>query len=194
MQTIVSRIDANDTVLLLVDLQIGIAELSKTISLERLKKGVLGLSKLAKVFGMPAIVSGVAGQDGTAPTMLTQINEGFGDFTVYQRTTADSLRNEAIASTLQASNRRTLLISGVSTEVAVQLPALTAADLGYRVFVVIDACGGISERTEQAALQRISKGGGAMVSVMSLAGELCGDFHTPEAKSAIGILYEMATA
>jgi nicotinamidase-related amidase len=194
MQTIVSQIDPNDTVLLFIDLQIGIAELSKTISLERLQKGVLGLSKLAKVFRMPAIVSGVAGQDGTAPTMLTQINDGIGDFTVYQRTTADSLRNEAIASILQASNRKTLLISGVSTEVAVQLPALTAADLGYRVFIVIDACGGISERTEQAALQRISKSGGAMVSVMSLAGELCGDFRTPEAQSAIGILYEMATA
>jgi nicotinamidase-related amidase len=143
---------------------------------------------------MPTIVSGVAGQDGNAPTILPQIGDGIGDFTVYQRTSADSLRNEAIVSTLQASNRRTLLISGVSTEVAVQLPALTAADMGYRVLIVIDACGGMSERTEQAAIQRISKSGVATVSVMTLAGELSGDFRTPEAQAAVGILYEMATA
>jgi nicotinamidase-related amidase len=194
MQNIASRSDPNDTALLFIDLQVGIAELSRTISVERLKKGVSGLSKLAKIFAVPTIVSGVAGQDGNAPTMLSQISDGIGDFTVYQRMTADSLRNDAIVSALKASGRRTLLISGVSTEVAVQLPALTAADMGYRVLVVIDACGGMSERTEQAALQRISKSGGALVSVMTLAGELCGDFRTPEAQAAVGILYEMATA
>jgi nicotinamidase-related amidase len=93
---------------------------------------------------------------------------------------------------VSATSRRTLLISGVSSEVAVQLPALTATDMGYRVFVVADACGGMSERTEQAALQRIIRAGGAPVSVMTLAGELAGDFRTAQAQAAIGILYEMA--
>ena len=194
MQKISSRIDPQDTLLLFVDLQAGIVELSKTISADRLKKGVLGLSKLAKIFGMPAIVSGVAGQDGSAPKMIPQLSDGIGGFTIHQRTTADSFRNEAIVAAVKATGRQTLLISGVSSEVAVQLPALTAADMGYRVFVVADACGGMSERTEQAAIQRISKTGGAAVSVMSLAGELAGDFRSAEGQAAIGVLYEMAMA
>jgi nicotinamidase-related amidase len=194
MQTISSRIDPNDTVVLYVDLQNGIAELSRTISVDRLKKGVLGLSKLAKIFGMPAIVSGVSGQDGSAPKMIPQIAEGIGEYAVHQRTIADSFRNEAIATAVKATKRQTLLISGVSSEVAVQLPALTAADAGYRVFVVADACGGMSERTEHAAIQRIIKTGGNLVSVMTLAGELAGDFRTAEAQAAIAVLYEMATA
>jgi nicotinamidase-related amidase len=194
MQKISSRIDPQDTLLLFVDLQAGIVELSKTISVDRLKKGVLGLSKLAKIFGMPAIVSGVAGQDGSAPKMIPQLSGGIGGFTIHQRTTADSFRNEAIVAAVKATGRQTLLISGVSSEVAVQLPALTATDMGYRVFVVADACGGMSERTEQAAIQRIIKTGGAAVSVMSLAGELAGDFRTAEAQAAIGVLYEMAMA
>jgi hypothetical protein len=66
--------------------------------------------------------------------------------------------------------------------------------MGYRVFVVADACGGMSERTEQAAFQRIIKAGGSTVSVMGLAGELAGDFRSHEAQAAIGILYEMASA
>jgi nicotinamidase-related amidase len=194
MQTISSRIDPNDTVVLYVDLQNGIVELSRTISVDRIKKGVLGLSKLAKIFGMPAIVSGVSGQDGSAPKMIAQIAEGIGEYAVHQRTTADSFRNEAIAAAVKATKRQTLLISGVSSEVAVQLPALTAADAGYRVFVVADACGGMSERTEQAAIQRIIKTGGTLVSVMTLAGEFAGDFRTAEAQAAIGVLYEMAAA
>jgi len=194
MQNRSSRIDPNDAVVLFVDLQNGIVELSKTIALDRLKKGVLGLSKLAKIFGMPAIISGVPGQDGSAPKMIPQIAEGIGDYTVHQRSTADSFRNEAIAVAVKATKRQTVLISGVSSEVAVQLPALSAADLGCRVFVVADACGGMSERTEQAAFQRISKTGGNLVSVMTLAGELAGDFRSTEAQAAIGVLYEMATA
>jgi nicotinamidase-related amidase len=194
MHNINSRIDPNDALVLFVDLQSGIVELSKTIGQDRLRKGVFGLSKLAKIFGLPAIVSGVAAQDGSAPTMIPQIAEGIGSHAIYQRTTADSLRNEAIVAAIKSTKRQTLLISGVSSEVAVQLPALTAAELGYRVFMVADACGGMSERTEHAAIQRITKGGGNLVSVMTLAGELAGDFRTAEAQSAIGVLYEMAMA
>ena len=194
MQNTSSRIVPNDAVVLFVDLQKGIVELSKTISLHRLNKGVLGLSKLAKIFGMPAIVSGVPGPDGSAPKMIPQIAEGIGEYAVHQRSTADSLRNDGIAEALKAMKRQTLLISGVSSEVAVQLPALTATDLGYRVFVVADACGGMSDRTEQAAFQRIGQSGGKPVSVMTLAGELAGDFRCAEAQAAIGVLYEMATA
>jgi nicotinamidase-related amidase len=194
MQNATSRIEPNDTLLLFVDLQAGIVELSKTASVDRLGKGVLGLSKLAKIFGMPAVVSGVGSQDGAAPKMISQLADGMGTYSVQQRTTADSFRNEAIVAAVKATGRKTLLISGVSTEVAVQLPALTAADMGYRVFVVADACGGMSERTEQAAIHRIIKAGGATVSVMALAGELAGDFRTAEAQAAIAILYEMATA
>jgi hypothetical protein len=58
--------------------------------------------------------------------------------------------------------------------------------------VVLDACGGMSERTEQAALMRMTKAGATMVSVMTLAGEIAGEFREPKAQQAIGILSEMA--
>ena len=126
--------------------------------------------------------------------MIPQLADWIGAYRVLQRTTADSFRNEEIVAAVKATGRQTLLISGVSTEVAIQLPALTAADMGYRVFVVVDACGGMSERTEQAAFHRIIKAGVTTVSVLGLAGELAGDFRSAEAQAAIGILYEMATA
>jgi hypothetical protein len=54
----------------------------------------------------------------------------------------------------------------------VQLPALSASDLEYRVYVVLDTCGGMSDRSEQAALLRMTKAGATTVSVTTLAGEL----------------------
>ena len=187
-----SGIRAEEAVILFADLQAGIVELTRTNPLERLEKGVRALSKLAKLMGMPAVVSAVRGQDGSAAKVIPQIAEGLGELITHHRTTCDSFLNPEIVDAIKATGRKTLLISGVATELAVQLPALTAADLGYRVLVVIDACGGMSERTEQAALLRITNAGATAVSVMTLAGELAGDLREAKAQQAIGILYEMA--
>jgi nicotinamidase-related amidase len=145
------------------------------------------------LFDIPVIVTAVAGEEGKAK-ILPEIAEELGELPTHFRSTADSFRNEAILQAVEASGRKTVLISGVATELAVQLPALTGVDLGYRTFVVLDVCGGVSERTEQAALSRITGHGGSTVSVITLAGELAGDFNQPKAQAAVGIIFEMAMA
>jgi isochorismate hydrolase len=189
-----NRIVAQDAVILFADLQAGIIELTQTNALPRLKTAVRGLAKLAKLMGIPAVVSGVRGEDGSAAKMIPEIAEGLGELPTLHRTTCDSFLNADILAAIRATGRKTLLISGVATELAVQLPALTASEQGYRVYVVLDACGGMSERTEQAALLRMSQAGATTVSVMTLAGELAGDLREPKAQQAVGILYEMAKA
>lgn len=192
METSRSRIDPQDTVMLFADLQAGIVELTQTISLGRLKKGVSSLARLAKLYGMPAFVSGVSGPDGAPPKVIPEIAAGLGDLPVHIRTTADSFRNEGIVAAIKATGRRTLLISGVSTELAVQLPALTASDHGFKVFIAMDACGGMGERTEQAALSRMNRAGATAIPVMTLAGEIAGDFRDPKAQQAVAILFDLA--
>jgi len=179
-----SRIEASESIILFADLQEGIADLPLTVSPERLGKGVRGLAKLAKLFDIPVIVTAVAGPEGEAK-ILPQISEELGDLPTHFRTTADSFLNQEILKAVAESGRKTVLIAGVATELAVQLPALT---------VVLDACGGVNVRTEQAALARITSNGGSLVSVITLAGELAGDFSQPKAQAAIGIIFEMATA
>jgi nicotinamidase-related amidase len=124
--------------------------------------------------------------------MLPEIGEAIGEYTIHYRSTCDSFQNDAVVEAIKASGRKTILISGVATELAVQLPALTASDAGYRVFVVVDACGGMSARTEEAALARVHKAGGSSLSVMTLAGEIAGDLRESLGQQAVGILFEMA--
>ena len=58
--------------------------------------------------------------------------------------------------------------------------------------IVIDACGGLSPRSEDAALRRLVQAGVVMTSVASLAGQLAGDFTSAKGGRALGVLYEMA--
>ncbi len=187
-------IDPNDSLVLFADLQQGIIDLTRTTALQRLKKAVGGLAKLARLFSLPIIVTAVAGEDGKAATITPEIEQGYGKYPVYYRTTANSLLNDEIIAAIRKSGRRTLLISGVATELAVQLPAVTAAEHGLRALIVLDACGGVSERTEQAALTRAAHAGATTVAVMTLAGEMAGDFRQPSAPAALAILFDMATA
>ncbi len=189
-----NRIDPQDAVILFADLQAGIIELSQTNPLPRLKTAVLGLAKLAKLFEIPVIVSGIQGEDGSPANVTPEIAQALGPLPTHHRITCDSFLNPAILSAIEATGRKTLLISGVATELAVQFPALTAASLGFNVFVVLDACGGMSDRTEQAALHRIAQAGATTVSVMTLAGEMAGELNTPKAQQAVRILFEMASA
>ena len=189
-----SGIDVKDAIVLFADLQSGIFELTQTNPVERLGRAVRGLAQLAKLFDIPVIVTGVRGEDGNDAKIIPQIGEILGKLPTHHRTTCDSFLNPDIVSAIKATGRKTLLISGVATELAVQLPGLTASDDGYKVYIVLDACGGMSERTEHAALLRLAQAGAATVSVMTLAGELAGDFRDAKAQQAIGILYEMAKA
>jgi nicotinamidase-related amidase len=188
-----AQIDPDDALVLFLDLQAGIVELTQTNPLERLRRSVGALGKLATIFGMPVLVSAVPEQN-TEAAMLPEIRESIGEYTVHYRTTCDSFQNDRVRDLIAASGRRTILLSGVATELAVQLPALSASGAGYRVLVVIDACGGMSARTERAALDRIHQTGGSSISVITLAGEIAGDLREPRAQQAIGILFELAKA
>ena len=97
-----SRIDPQDAVVLFADLQAGIVELTQTNPLDRLKTGVRALAKLAKLLDMPAIVSGIRGEDGSPAKMISEIAEGLGDLPTHHRTTCDSFLNEEIVAAIKA--------------------------------------------------------------------------------------------
>jgi hypothetical protein len=58
------------------------------------------------------------------------------------------------------------------------------------VHVAVDACGGVSTRTEDAAWRRIGAAGGTTTSVTTIAAELAGDFTTELGGKTLGIMYE----
>jgi len=184
-----STLVASDTIILFADLQLGIADLPLTYPAKRLRQGVSALARLAKILGIPVVVSAVPGPDGTA-AILPEIDAALGTQPVHYRDTADSLANAAIRSAIEKTGRKSLLISGVATEIAVQLPAVSGAALGLHTYVVVDACGGISARTEDAALRRITQAGGSTISVPTLTGELAGSFASSTGQACVGLLYE----
>ena len=185
-------LDPSATVILFADLQVGIIERAATNDLAHLRRAVSALAKLAKLFDIAPIVT-TAPSEGGVPRVTPEIAAALGELPQYMRTTTDAFLHAATRDAIIKAGRKTLVIAGVATEIIVQHSALSAAAHGLHVQVVVDACGGLSARTEDAALRRLTQAGVVATSVASIAGQLAGDFTQPKGGQAIGILYEMAS-
>jgi len=184
-------LDPKSMVVLFADLQAGIIELTATHDLPRLRRAVAALAKLAALFEIPAVVTTAPAEAG--PRVTPEIAASLGELPLHTRTTTDAFTHPPTRDAIASTGRTTLLISGVATEIIVQHSALSAAARGFNVQVVIDACGGISPRTEDAALGRLTQAGIVTTSIASIAGQLAGDFTQPKGGQALRVLYEMAS-
>jgi hypothetical protein len=183
---------SDDALLLLADLQGGIADLALTVPEPQLKRGVAALMRLASIFELPKLITAVPGGDGQVSPLMAELEAMRGGAPVHVRTTPNSMNDAEIRAAIETSGRKTILVAGVATEVAVQLPSLTLAAEGYDVHVIVDACGGVSPRTEDAALRRLTAAGVKTTSLPALVGELAGDFREPKGQQAIAVLFELA--
>ncbi|MDQ6671532.1 MAG: isochorismatase family protein [Chloroflexota bacterium] len=186
-----SAIEPKDTIILFTDLQAGIIELSTTNELPRLRRAVGALAKLASLFDIPVIVTTSPAEGGA--TVTPEIADALGEQPQHVRATTDAFTHPPTRTAIVNTGRKTLLVAGVVTEIIVQHSALSGVEQGFQVQVVVDACGGLSPRSEDAALRRLIQAGVVTTSVASIAGQLAGDFMRPEGRKALGILYEMAS-
>lgn len=185
-------LDPDHTLILFADLQTGIIELTATNDPARLHRAVGALAKLAALFAIPAIVTTVPAEGGARVT--PEIAASLGELPQQVRTTTDAFTHAPTRDAIAQTGRKTLLIAGVATEVIVQHSALSGTEHGFHVQVVVDACGGLSPRTEDAALRRLTQAGVVTTSIASVAGQLAADFTQPRGGKALGVLYEMAIA
>ena len=175
-----------NSAVLFLDLQQEIVGASRTVSLERLRRTSGVLAKLAKLHGLPALLSAVPpGGD-----YFAEVTGALGGAVPRMRTQTTAFADAGLVADLQASGRKVLILSGVASEIVVQRTALDALGAGYQVMAVVDACGGIDARTEDAAWRRIVASGGVTTSCVTGCAELAGDFTTELGGATLQLMYE----
>ena len=161
----------------------------------RLQAAAVHLIKLARLFDIPVVVT-TAMLDG--PTRVTpEVAEALGtsDHHVPGRSTANAFTHPPTANEIAGLGRKTLLVASVLTEVMIQHSGLSGAERGYDVQVVVDACGALSQRTENAALQRLTQAGVTITSSASVAAQLMGDLtQGSKGLEALKVLFEISAA
>ena len=130
---------------------------------------VAGLSKAAKVFNVPTILTTVIEERGGY--LIKQIQEVFPEQKPINRTFINTWQDPAVTDVVTKSGRKQLIIAGLWTEVCVAMPAIQAAGEGYDVFVVTDASGSVSAEAHDMAVRRMIQHGITPINWIAVASE-----------------------
>ena len=188
-----SHLESAGVQLLFADLQMQLVARSKTIEPKALQRSAFVLTQLAKVFSLPVTISVVPEGDAT-PELIPELVEEAADAPQFLRANASPFLDEKTRAALASHGRKTLVISGFATEVVVLHTVTAAIKAGYRVLVPVDACGGMSERTEAAALRQVEAFGAEVTSTVTLATALAPDFTTAQGKQMFATLQQLRLA
>ena len=145
--------------ILFADLQPPIVARSMTNPPESLSCAASVLARCARLFDLPVHHS-VVPAGGKAPEVLPDLAKETDGAPQFARMTADPFLDPHTREAIDAVKRPVLVIAGCATEAVVLRAALSALQSDYQVQVPVDACGGLSARTEDAALRQIEAAGG----------------------------------
>ncbi|RAI02127.1 hydrolase [Acuticoccus sediminis] len=130
---------------------------------------VIGLAKASKAFDVPVVLTTVI--EGRGGFLIKGLQDVFPDQTPIDRTFINTWQDDRVVDVVKASGRKQLVIAGLWTEVCVAMPAIQAVADGYEVFVVTDACGGVSAEAHDMAIRRMTAAGITPITWMAVASE-----------------------
>ncbi len=183
-------LDPNTVQVLFADLQPQIVARSKTNTPEALARSAAVLARVARLLHLPMHLS-VVPEGGQRPELIPELARETEGVAQHPRMSASPFLDEATRAAIAATGRQHLVIAGFATEAVVLHGVRDAIAAGYRAYVPVDACGGMSSRTEDAAFRQIEAAGGVTTSVVTLVTALAPDFSTDLGGKAFGILQSL---
>lgn len=145
---------------------------------------VAGLSKAAKVFNVPTILTTVIEERGGY--IIKQIQDIFPEQKPINRTLINTWQDPNVTDVVAKTGRKQLIIAGLWTEVCVAMPAIQAAGEGYDVFVVTDACGSVSVEGHDMAVRRMVQHGITPINWVAVVSEWQRDWARLETATQLG--------
>jgi nicotinamidase-related amidase len=167
----------------LIDQQAGLAFGVSSIDRQVLLNNTVALAKTARAFAVPIVISTSASKVYSGP-LMPAIAAVLPERRVFERHNMNLWEDEAAHAALVATGRRTLLVSGLLTEACVSFPVLSALAEQYEVFVVADACGGLTPTSHELALHRMQAAGARMTSWIQVLLEFQRDWTRHETYEA----------
>lgn len=179
-------LSTDNAAVLFIDNQTTLTLGVQSIDLTLLKSNTEGLAKLAKMFDLPVVLTTTGGgAGGSSGGLLRGITDAFPDVEPVDRMgNLNAMDDPRFAQAVNATGRRKLILSGITTDFCLVYPALSLIAAGYHVFVAVDASGSWTREINDAALQRLIQAGATPTNVQSIFGELQNSAMNKDAEAA----------
>ncbi|PTR15812.1 nicotinamidase-related amidase [Nitrosospira sp. Nsp2] len=176
----------DNAVLLIVDHQVGLYTGIRDIDTMQLKHNIIGLAKAAQALKIPIIVTTTT--ERMWGPMIPELQEALPGNHHIERTTVNAWDDPRVVGAVKATGRKKLVISGISTDVCLAFPAISALTDGYSTYAVVDASGSFTKEQSDLGVMRMVQAGVIPVGYSNVAVEILGDNAAPEASAVYGAL------
>src|ERR1700682_4156279 len=139
-----------------------------------------------KVFGIPIIVTTTT--ENIWGPMIPELREILKEIPIIERTTVNAWDDQRVANAIQKTGRKKLIMTGISTDVCLAFPAITAVGKDYDVYAVIDASGAFTVKQGELAVARMVQAGVKVVGYSNVIVEMLRDNASPLATEVYSCL------
>lgn len=180
------RLTRDNAVLLLVDHQVGLYTGVRDIDTLALQHNVVGLAKAALALKLPVIVTTTT--ERMWGPLIPELAAALPGTERIERTTVNAWDERRVVDAVKATGRKHLVVTGISTDVCLAFPAISALADGYTSYAVIDASGGFSKTQVEMGVARMLQAGVIPVGYSNVAVEILADNAAPEAEAVYAAL------
>jgi nicotinamidase-related amidase len=168
-----------DHALILIDYQSQMAFATHTIDISALRNNVSLISKGAKGFNVPVLLTTVAEKSFSGP-MFPELPVIFPGQAVFDRTSMNTWEDQPVIDEVNRIGKRRLVLAGLWTSVCIVGPTLSALEQGFEVYVISDACGDVSAEAHNRAMDRMIQAGASPMTALQYLLELQRDWARTE--------------
>ncbi|TFK35412.1 Isochorismatase hydrolase [Crucibulum laeve] len=186
------RIDKNNSVVLVVDHQLGLFQLVRDYTPDEYKNNILAHAAIGKVFNLPTILttSAETGPNGPLPKEITDMHTGVPY--IKRNGEVNAWDNKDFRDAVRATGKKQVIMAGI---VCTTFLALSLVQEGYTVFANAEASGATSRRIADDANERMRAAGVNVVSMFAIMCDLMRDWrNAPGAAELIPYFDKYMTA
>ncbi len=184
------RITAQNCVFAFIDHQTGLMNLVDNDTAVTFKNYVVGLAKTAKLHNVPVVIT-TSAEEGPNGPFIPEVLELLPDAPVISRPgQINAWDNAEFVKAIEATGRKKIVVSGITTDVCVAFATLSALDAGYEVYVVADASGSFNSHIQDASLMRMAAAGATIGTWFAISCELLYDWRNPEGAGTAELFVE----
>ena len=174
------KLTGDNCAMLLIDHQTGTMLGVQDIRLDQFRSNVLALAKTAKAHHLPTVLTASYAEGPNGP-LMPELLEMFPDAPcIYRPGPIDAFDDPEFEKAVKATDRKKLIMAGVTTDVCLYFPVISALAKGYEVFAVYDASGCWDTMSELTSCMRMSQAGAIVCNWAVVCAMLQADWRKSE--------------
>ncbi|KAL6228898.1 hypothetical protein BDW75DRAFT_246218 [Aspergillus navahoensis] len=163
--------------LLIIDYQIGLAQLVRDYGTNDFRNNMLAHAALDKTFNLPVVMATLS-DESPSGQMLKEILDMYPNTALIRpQGEVNAWDSPDFRAAVEATSRKQMIIGGIVTEVCTTFLALSLVDEGYEVYANAEGSGTFDKRLADDANRRMEAAGVTLMGWWAILGDLFRDWR-----------------